>query len=51
MGEFKPVMKLGGLPVVVHVVRAIASVEEVHPLVVVTGHEAEQVRGRCGGLM
>jgi len=49
MGRPKALLPLGGLPMIVRVVAPIRSLQSIHPIVVVTGHQAEQVIGAMDG--
>jgi molybdenum cofactor cytidylyltransferase len=49
MGRNKLLIQFGGKPLVAHVVEA-ALTAELEPVVVVTGHQAEQVHGALSGL-
>jgi molybdenum cofactor cytidylyltransferase len=49
MGRPKALLPLGGLPMIVRVVAPIISLGSVDPIVVVTGHQSEQVVGAMDG--
>jgi len=50
MGQFKPLLPLGGAPMVARVVESIQSVGGIGPVVVVTGHQSERVRSALADL-
>jgi molybdenum cofactor cytidylyltransferase len=43
MGAFKPLLPLGGKPMIVHVLETLAAVERITSIAVVTGHEARRL--------
>ena len=45
MGSFKPLLLLGGKPVVAQVVESLAAARAIDPILVVTGHLADRVAG------
>src|SRR5262245_33221773 len=49
MGRPKALLPLGGLPLIVRVVEPTVSVGSIHPIVVVTGHHADQVMHAMDG--
>ena len=49
MGRPKALLPLGGLPMIVRVVEPILAVGSIDPIVVVTGHQSEQVIGAMDG--
>jgi len=50
MGQFKPLLPLGGAPMLARVVESIQSVGGIGPVVVVTGHQSERVRSALADL-
>jgi molybdenum cofactor cytidylyltransferase len=49
MGRPKALLPLGGLPMIVRVIEPLISIGSIHPIVVVTGHQAGQVEGAMAG--
>ena len=49
MGKPKALLPLGGLPMIARVIEPLVKIGSVEPIVVVTGHHAEQVRGAMDG--
>jgi molybdenum cofactor cytidylyltransferase len=49
MGTFKPLLELGGKPLLQHVVEALQSSGHIEPIVVVTGHEESRLRAAMAG--
>src|SRR3954468_1634613 len=49
MGRPKALLPLGGLPLIVRVVEPILSLQVISPIVVVTGHHADQVKHAMDG--
>src|ERR1051325_6434745 len=43
MGMFKPLLPLGGVPLILHVVEALRKSDRVGPIIVVTGHRGAEV--------
>src|SRR5947207_416014 len=48
MGAFKPLLPVAGKPMIVHVLETLKAVDEIDPVIVVTGHEAPRLRDALG---
>ncbi|HZZ41800.1 MAG TPA: nucleotidyltransferase family protein [Tepidisphaeraceae bacterium] len=48
-GRFKPLLPIGGYPLIYHVVHTLNQVREIGPIILVTGYRSEEVRQAAAG--